>query len=537
MSELWKPTDSTVLGMIRDSGEAALKGRDLSRIDRADRAMSVYKNNLQGLIDERLKSMFAEENYAALKLCAHTATNILERVVREIAIAYQQPATRYLKSETDGAQRATATGRLNELAAMRDEDILATDLTAETDAPVESPEAPATETDSPFEKWLAKSDLDGVMAEAQRLGKFNPAVWIKPEIREELLEFDLYTPASADILPDPKSKTRAIGWYTWRDEPVRQTDLDAPRGIVGVFKKKPEARTVFHLWDRTTYYQINEKGEDIRPPEPTRTPGRLPVVALRLGRPIDSYYLDGMGGDLYDATLEVCALKSVQNRSALDSFKQIVIQGIDQDKIPIAQVVGNPAYPIGVPESGAATVLDHTLQLADIGAMITEREQGIATKYGISPDAWRAGGSVQSGFSKRLDKARILEMNAEDRKYLSTAEADLYRLCAALGNLPEIGTLDEGAEFVIDFGEPKFETEPEEEARVRSQRISLGVESIVDWVMDENPDLTEEEAIQLLARNRMLNARFGGGKKPMSLIETLAGGKAEAPPGGRPVVP
>jgi hypothetical protein len=123
-------------------------------------------------------------------------------------------------------------------------------------------------------------------------------------------------------------------------------------------------------------------------------------------------------------------------------------------------------------------------------------------------------------------------MNREDRKYLAVGEADLYRLCALISQqktaegtptsgLPGIGQLDPAAPFVVDFAEPAFDEEPLAAIRTEAQECQLGVTSVLDVVMKRNPDLTEEEAIQLLARNRLVNERFLS-KKGMALMELLA---------------
>lgn len=539
-------TDQVVLQILKSFGKEALIGNGLSRREISGRMMSVWRNDFGSLVDEQLRAMFAEENYIDLRLATHTATNVLERVVRETCLLYSEPAQRWLKGEDDPeAAQATAGGRIGELLTLADAQLLdapiGTPPTEGGDSAEDGPEpaigGPADMEAEPdtFEAWLEASDLDTIWAEAHRLARFHPAVWVKPEVRKGedgtmRLSYDLYTPATADIIPDPKNATQALAWFTWREEPAPRA---ATAGVLELFAgARAETRKVFHLWTRDTYYQLDERGQNVRPPVPNRL-GRLPVVSLRLGLPVGGYYLDGIGGDLYDATIEICALRTIQNRAYRDTFKQLVISGVlDPEKIPQGQVMGNPALPILIGDEGTASVLSFDPDLAAQSAMIQEREQGIATKYGVSPDSWKRTAQAQSGFAKKLDKGAVLQRNREDRKWLATAETDLYRLCALISSdvetsgLPGIGVLDPAAPFVVDFAEPMFEDAPADQARADAQRVSLGIISLLDLVMRENPDLTEEEAIVLLARNRLVNQRFLG-TKATTLMDLLA-----APPGG-----
>jgi hypothetical protein len=177
-------------------------------------------------------------------------------------------------------------------------------------------------------------------------------------------------------------------------------------------------------------------------------------------------------------------------------------------------------------DGGKAEVLDLQANLAQMSQVWTEREQHIATKYGVSPASWTMTEKAQSGFSKRMDLAKVAGLNRRERKYLARAEADLYALCARISHtetpLPQgIGALDEAAEYVVDFSDPRFEEPEADQTRTDAQRCSLGLTNVLELVMRDNPDLTEAEAIRQLALNRAINSRFLD-KKASTLMDLLA---------------
>lgn len=534
----------------------AAAGRRVVDVDRATLCSNVAKmlaNNFADVVEAQVRSMFHAENYEHLRLHIHSTTNVLRRVVHEVARAYQEPAFRWVKGLSREAARMTVGGRLGGLLALSDERLSVLGETGVEEAPEEDgteepveaapPEAGDERASAAIDAYLAEADLDTVMAAAQRLAMVMPVVWIFPAARKDedgkvRLRFALYTPYSASADADPMNPAVAQTWRVWvREKPKKKGDLP---------------KRVAYEWTSETIRKVDEDGREVKDGDPivgdgVNRLGRIPVTTLRLGLPAEAggYYLDGQGGDLYDATVELCVLRTLQNARYRDSsFKQLVIDG-DPENVPADQVMGNPARPIFVSE-GTATVLDLQANLDALSAVVRERLQEIASAYGISPSAWALTGSerVQSGFSKKMDSAKVLGINRDHRKWLLAAEQDLFRLVATgvergVYDLPELAGMPTEAEFVVDFADPRFEEEPLTQAKADALDIEMGKLSILDVLMRDNPDLTEEEALALLARNRMINERFAGTgakEKGASVMEILAGLGAPAKPGEDPNV-
>ena len=64
--------------------------------------------------------------------------------------------------------------------------------------------------------------------------------------------------------------------------------------------------------------------------------------------------------------------------------------------------------------------------------------------------------------------------------------------------------LDENAVISIDYPEPAYEDDPQTEQTkvdIRVQKIKMGVSSPIEWAMEENPDLNEEQALEFVTEN------------------------------------
>lgn len=498
----------------------------------SDRALKMYRNDFQDQVLGALSSMFAKESFEAMKLYVHSSTNILERVVRETCRLYQEPATRYLRGmETDRAgRRRSATGRISELMSLDDLQLMQEDVGPDSETAVsEAPEAKKAGK-LPFENYLRVADPDALMSEVQRLWTFQPVVWVMPLVRERRdgsmkLVFDVYTPSVADVEFDPSDPTEPVNFITWRDEVVESKTS-------GLTKRSKER--VYYEWTFDTFAKY-DRDHQLLDEQPNLL-GRLPIVACRGGMAVDGYFLEGVGDDLYEATLEISVLRTLESKAFLwASFKQLALHG-RLENIPPEQVMGNPAHPIYLGESAdKAEVLNFAPDLAQLRESITQRIQDIATKYGISPASWTMSERAQSGFSKKMDQATIIRNNREQRKWAAKAESEIYKLTAlTLQHHPvdEIGKLDPDAEYVVDFVDPKFEEEPIVQARADALDLKLNKVSILDLVLRDNPDLTDEEAVQQIALNRAINERFLTANES-SLLDLLAlDGKGQPQGGG-----
>lgn len=544
---LWRDATGALKEMVTAGAQAPPEV--IERRELASRIVRMIRNDFADLVDENLRAIFAKENFEHLRLHIHAHTNILGRVVEETCLAYQEPATRYLKGLSLDAARSTVSGQLGELLRLTDQELAALEGNDASGGGSPTPAGAAAEEPGPggapepqdagdasrgeegraadaFEEYLEEADIDTVMDEVQRLGRVLPVLWLFPLVRVRDdgsvgLDFDVYTPANATVETDHSNPTLATAFVTWVD-----------------VEERGERRRFYYRWTATTIEKLNEERKPVRDGDPIvgdgiNHLGRLPVTACRLGKATDCYYLDGKGGDLYDATLEVCVLRTLQNARFRDSsFKQLLIDGRPED-VPADQVMGNPAIPIYVSE-GTAQVLDLQTNLEQLSGVVKERLLDIARAYGISPSSWTMSEKAQSGFSKKMDLAKVLALNLKDRKWLARIERDLYRLVAigvtaGVYNIPALAGLDPEAQYVVDFTDPRFEEEPKAQAEADARDVVIGKLSVLDLIMRDNPDLTEHEALALLARNRLINERFGGiagaKAKGASVLEILAGTK------------
>ncbi len=394
--------------------------------------------------------------------------------------------------------------------------------------------------ETPFDKLMKAYDWDVLLDMVEKLCNICPVVWVRPlvcyekamfmkdvvdedgnatgqttEVEENdestgRLNYIIYTPDNADVVLDPKDPTQAIAFYYYGDEVTQQNG-------------KPVQMKVIHFWSKQMYFKFDMEWRELyREPHSMK---RLPVTPFRLHLPRNGYFVDGVGDDLYEATMEVCILKTLQNSRAKDgAFKQLAIQG-DPASVPADQVMGGPT-PIMLGDDNVASVLDFQPALDQFTDMWEKRETSLGARYGISAADYKSEGHPQSGFAKKLDRDKVLKESKRRRKFFAKGEQDLYNNTATVlkeSPLPGIPALDPSKELQTDFSEPTFEEDPETQAKTDAIELKFNAISVVDVLRRRNPDLNDVELIKLAHRNKKINEVFMT-QDQMRLVDIMASG-------------
>lgn len=597
-----------------------------TRMRKSEAKLKMWKQDFKDELELKLRENFHPENYIRMTMMKHMSTNILQRIVQDLSLTYENPPRRFFKEDqaelVEAAQLETdpnappppegdpvpppaGTDKTTSPPVAKDAPpdqsktkppakrpgFVPFGKTQKPDAPVppeQKPPIPGSggatlntglpdvdaladllslegaehpKVDDVLKKLEEHSNLDMVMENVEMYARFLPCVWIRPmveydEVKVEVktqtttetkknadtgqdetyqvqtqvespptenapsgkLEYVIYTPDMADIVPSPSNPNKMDAFWYFSYELDEREDM----------------KKFVNFWTDTYYIKLDEGWRVISVED--NPYGVIPVAEVKLGWNGTCYYVDGQGDDIYDGSLELCVLKTIQNARARDAgFKQLAISGADPKDIPADQVLGGPT-PFYTGDAGSVTVLPLEPQLQQWTDMCTSRGIELSAKYGISAASYKAEGEPQSGFAKKLDMGKILSINRRGRKYFKKAEIDLYAVTRAVLEarpVPDIGVLPDKT-LDIDFAEPSFDEDPKNQAETDAKRIKLGIDSIIDILKRDNPDLTEVELIKLAAKKKRINEAFID-KPASTLMDLLASGQAAAPgapPGG-----
>jgi len=96
----------------------------------------------------------------------------------------------------------------------------------------------------------------------------------------------------------------------------------------------------------------------------------------------------------------------------------------------------------------------------------------------------------------KLSKQDIINKTVQDRQYYRPAIIDLVQNIMRLYTWEGDKTFPDKLDISVDFGEIEFETSPKEREELRAMQLNNGTASVIDFIMEDNPDLSREQAVE-----------------------------------------
>lgn len=237
--------------------------------------------------------------------------------------------------------------------------------------------------------------------------------------------------------------------------------------------------------------------------------GVLPFIYMHNGWRDESFWDTYKGDDLTGGTVELAVhLTFLNHIIKSQSFKQLVGKGSN-----ISEIKGQMTNPMSVltltGENTEISVLDMQSNYDELHKVIKDLSETIAISYGISPSQFRMTSQVSSGFSLQMENIKLDQFTIEQQQDFTVYEKDLFELIKIVANVYKYGIPDNST-MMIDFIEPNYPQSIQERQEYDEKNIALGLTSPQKILMRKNPELTQEEATNIInenikARNEMLN--------------------------------
>lgn len=452
-----------------------------------------FCDNSKYILKQELASQFSPEAFEKMKLLIRGDINLVKTVVRETATLYKSPAKRSAYTEVAGkdAQGKAAKTRVE---------------------------------DPVYQEIREKSGIDMLMREANRYTRLMNNMIILTAPRNGTVEYDLLGFDNADVMTDPDDWKKVIGFKYY-------SGLQFPS--TGDIRKYQELK--FHkCWlytiegEKVFKYEVEGFGERAKVKTATREElnykdleGRpqLPITLLHKTFPIDKLLDFTTGNDIYDANLVFnIGLVSISELIKYQSFKQPwVVVPKDESFPPTAKVGPGEGHKIIDPTGNAKMgVLDTEANIQATWEVIKNRALLALAQYGISNGRFTLTGTPAAGITIKLDSRGVEEIRDEDRTSFTLYERDLYFKTLMVNNAeyPK-KIMDVKAKFTVDFADTGYPATVDEINKKYAAEIPAGVSTAVDWVMEKNPDLTRDQAMEVVRKNldinRELQALAGAG--------------------------
>ena len=131
----------------------------------------------------------------------------------------------------------------------------------------------------------------------------------------------------------------------------------------------------------------------------------------------------------------------------------------------------------------------------------------LAANYGLDPNVFLQEAKATSGFSKVMDRINQIEIRNDDIEPAREFEEERFEIIKRVNNywvdeIEDGKKIDEKLKLKVDFAEINIPKTEDEIWKSREEQEKRYMATPVDWLKEDNPDLTDEEAKQILQDNK-----------------------------------
>ena len=466
-------TDPSIVQFINQGTELTLKQWTRNILD-------ILRDDWDSIIRCELDAQFTPENKNKILPLITKESNPLKQVVNATSMVYKEAATR----------------------------------TAEIDG----------KPDKRYEELMEEIPLNTIMRSVNKYARAVNQTLVKTTWRNGSLDYDILNFDNAVIYTDSKDWKKIIAVKYCIDSELPNFDDELKdSGITNTKGLKFEKFAHMFLWTiendgKESYlreYKQTSEGNVIPIGGKQENPYRdengeyvLPFTLFTKNYP-DTDLLDfTTGTDAFDATINT-AINMVHLNSLIkyQSYLIPVISASNSDAFN-GNISLTPLDVLTIADPEGKTSVD-SLDLQSridiVWDIIKERIMQIMSAYGIPPKAFSVSKSGQSGLSITLDRIDLTEQRQSDIELYRAAEKNLFEITRIVNNTHSNQKIDVKAKFKIDFGEISLPTSNEEQANARAINLSLNLSNPIEYIMEDNPDMSEKDATAQYEENIRIN--------------------------------
>ena len=350
--------------------------------------------------------------------------------------------------------------------------------------------------------------------EFHRQAKLLNTVLVRPRWKEDKYSYEIYGRQFANVITDVNDddKMQEVWYY------ITALDRDGKE----VYLRAHWNESEYWVTDDENQLVSAAKYPTLEVVEEDNKYGRIPFAKLKLQQSNDFW-----GDGLSDAV----NLNEQNNSKLCDSYYQLwmnfgypigVNLGVDASTFEIA-----PYKPIMVNRAKnddqvpSLTFSNPNHQIDVDQDMIDYTRKISATSKGLPISGFMTEETELSGYAKQIDNMELMENNEDDKDALRSFEKDLFDLMVKESEVSG-GLSFDGMELEqINFEPYEFPKTIDEENAEREFEYKFNMSTPVDWLREKNPSLSEEEASEILLKNRTMKVTLGGDRP--SLLERVNG--------------
>lgn len=393
-----------------------------------------------------------------------------------------------------------------------------------------------------FADVVESTMLDEVMDYANRMLNLHRALLIGPRVRVDgnplspdsprTLKIDVVTPDDAFAVTSPNDQSHVIAWGVrveyrsvrsfeeWKRPPAWQLWSDHESWLLD--------KDMMPVGDPVPHGLVDEKGRGVNPW----------IGVTYHAESVAGFWPGEEGEDLVAAQVAIWISNVLLLKETKSATKQTTISG-DTSMMPRGQPLDTET-PTQVPEGVTAQTVDMSMDTSTFTDAADHVLEGVGNNYGLSLAALKHQG-VQSAEARDLMLEPLRQLRRKQIKTFRRVERRLASLMSiVLGKDAPANDNFKVVQFGCNFGEPQVLLDEATRLALFEKKQALGITNILDYLMSEDPDKDQKQALAALVRNFMISTMRVGMMKDMMAMSGALGADAaradsgETANGGRP---
>ena len=239
-----------------------------------------------------------------------------------------------------------------------------------------------------------------------------------------------------------------------------------------------------------------------------------PFVVFRSNIAVDDFW-DMHDKDVVDTIEQILLafteLRYLQRYGAF-GLKYVINAELPQDKtldlLGILEIKspGGANVPGQTPLQASAGEFPNKAMITELSSSIFDMLKFLYDLYGINIDRLVTSKQATTAESKQQDRKTLQEYIETQQEIWQVNEENLFKCVQAVYNRDQNKKLPAGLTIATDFPEAS-ESAQEMQMRleVNMTKIQNNIMNMIEWMQEENPDLSDEEAKTALQKNKQVN--------------------------------
>ncbi len=262
----------------------------------------------------------------------------------------------------------------------------------------------------------------------------------------------------------------------------------------------------YTLWTDSTVSKLNYNYDLISQEENVYK--TLPFIHIFKQSPVNVYWLDGLNS--LASAQQACnlLLSELFYILRMQGFGVPVLSGNNKsNSIQDAIGIGPSAF-LSIPENASFDFKSTKAPIQDILSSLDFVAKQQAVNHGLPADSMSTEPTAESGISKIVSSAELMEQRADSVSLFSRYERQIFDLWRTVNNYHNTEKVSNKASLTVNFHEIKAQTTPLDELKTQEMLLNLGLCDLADIMQMRDPDLSREQALVKLLEIKDFNQEF-----------------------------